>query len=125
MAASGVADIAIGFEWTPFAHGFVYWEYPRSDHLPPADEAGQREWLEGFLQAHADYPDAPYDPDNPENGETAADALRRTLAGKCDVDALLALLDQMLGKWRETGEFRRMRLRGSTGAAKQTLIEPR
>lgn len=109
-AASGVADIAVGFEWTPFAHGCVFWEYPGPEHLPPADEAGQREWLEGFLQAHADYPDAPYDPDNPDGGEGAAAALRRTLAGRRDVDALLALLDRLLGEWREAGEWRRMRL---------------
>lgn len=107
MAASGVADIAVGFEWTPFSHGFVFWENPSREHLPPADEAGQREWLEGFLQSHTDYPD---DPDNPEGGETAADVLRRMLAGKCDVDGLLSLLDRILGEWREAGEWRRMRL---------------
>lgn len=111
MAASGVAEnLAVGFEWTPFAHGFVFWEYPGSEHLPPPDEAGQREWLEGFLQSHADYPDEPCDPDNPEGGETAADVLRRMLAGKCDVDGLLSLLDRILGEWREAGEWRRMRL---------------
>lgn len=88
MAAS---SIAVGFEWTPFAHGFVFWEYPGPEHLPPADEVGQREWLEGFLQAHADYPDAP---DNPERGETAADALGRMLAGNPRLPALLALLER-------------------------------
>lgn len=92
MAASGVADIAVGFEWTPFAHGFVFLEYPGSEHLPPADEVGQREWLEGFLQAHADYPNEPYDPDNPDSGETAVDALGRMLAGNSQLSALLALL---------------------------------
>lgn len=101
MAASGLAEDAPVFEWTPFSHGFVFWEHPGSEHLPLSDEAGQREWLEGFRQAHADYPDEPYDPDHPESGETAADALRRTLAGQCDVDALLALLNRMLAKWRE------------------------
>lgn len=35
MATSG-----LDFEWTPFSHGFVYWEYPGPAHLPPADEAG-------------------------------------------------------------------------------------
>ena len=70
MAASSVADVAVGFEWTPFSHGFVFWEYPGPEHLPPPDEAGRREWLEGFLQARADYPDEPYDPDNPDGGET-------------------------------------------------------
>ena len=102
MAASGL-DVAVGFEWTPFARGFVFWEYPGKEHLPPPDEASRREWLEGFLQAHTDYPDEPYDPDNPDSGETAADALRRTLAGQGDVDALLALLDRMLAEWREAG----------------------
>jgi hypothetical protein len=90
MAAS---CIAVGFEWTPFAHGFVFWEYPGSDHLPPSDKAGQREWLEGFRQAHADHPDEPYDPDHPDNGETAGDALRRMLAGNPPLPALLALLE--------------------------------
>ena len=52
MAASGVADIAVGFEWTPFAHGFAFWEDPGPEHLPPPAEAGQREWLEGFLHAY-------------------------------------------------------------------------
>ena len=85
MAASG---IDVGFEWTPFSHGFVFWEMPALEHLPPADEAGQREWLEGFLQAHADYPDEPFDPDG---GETAADALMRMLPGNPHLPALLRL----------------------------------
>lgn len=110
MAASGL-DVAVGFEWTPFSHGFVFWEYPGQEPRPPPDEASRREWLEGFLQAHTDYPNEPYDPDNPDGGETAADALRRTLAGQCDADALLALLDRMLAEWREAGERRRMRPR--------------
>ena len=42
MAASGL-DVAVGFEWTPFARGFVFWEYPGPEPLPPEDEAGQRE----------------------------------------------------------------------------------
>lgn len=103
MATSSVADdIAIGFEWKPFNHGFVYLDYPEPEHLPPPDEAGQRDWLEGFLQAHAD------SSDDPQEGARAA--LRRVLAGKCDVNALLGLLDLMLIEWRETGEWRRMRL---------------
>ena len=102
MAASGL-DVAVGFEWTPFTHGFVFWEYSGPEHRPPPDEASRREWLEGFLQARADYPDEPHDPDNPDGGETAADALRRTLAGQCDADALLALLDRMLAEWWEAG----------------------
>ena len=53
---------------------------------------GQQEWLEGFQQAHADYPDEPYNPDNPESGETAADSLRRMLPGNPYLAALLALL---------------------------------
>jgi len=93
MAASGVADIAVGFEWTPFSHGFVFWEYPGPEHLPPADNPHDaREWTD------------------PNISEGAHAALRRTLKGKCDVDALLSLLDRMLGEWWEAGEFRRMRL---------------
>jgi len=60
-------------------------------HGPPSDQAGQREWLEGFQQAHADYPNEPDDPDHPEGGETAADALRRMLPGNPYLPALLAL----------------------------------
>lgn len=89
MAASRVANnIAVGFEWTPFSHGFVFWESPKPEHGPPSDQAGQREWLEGFQQAHADYPD---DPDHSEGGETVADALRRMLPGHPYLPALLAL----------------------------------
>jgi hypothetical protein len=44
--------------------------------MPPIDDAGRREWLEGFLQAHADYyPDTL----DPESGETAQEALDRLL----------------------------------------------
>ncbi len=82
MAASGVA--AVGFEWTPFSHGFVFWEYPGPEHLPPSDAVGQR--LEGFQQVYAAYPDEPYDPDS---GETAADALQRMLPGNPHLLALL------------------------------------
>lgn len=33
MAASRVANnIAVGFEWTPFSHGFVFWESPKPEH---------------------------------------------------------------------------------------------
>jgi hypothetical protein len=88
MAASG---IAVSLERTPFSHGFVFWEYPG-----PPPSAGQREWLEGFRQAHADYPDEPFDPDHPDhpdNGETAGDALRRMLAGNPPLPALLAFLE--------------------------------
>lgn len=109
MAASGL-DVAVGFEWTPFSHGFVFWEHPQPEHLPPSDEAGRREWLEGFLQAHADHPNDPREWIDPSINEGARAALRRTLAGQCDVDALLALLDRMLAEWQQAGEWRRMRL---------------
>lgn len=109
MAASGVANRAVGFEWTPFARGFFFWEYPSPAHLPPTDEAGEREGLEGFRQAHADDPNDPREWIDPGLNEGAHAALRRTLAGKCEVDGLLNLLDRMLAEWREAGEFRRMR----------------
>ena len=89
MGQRGITEAPPVFQWTPFSHGFVFWEYPGPDHLPPSDEMGQREWLEGFQQAHADDPD---DPDNPEGGETAADALRRMLPGNPHLPALLALI---------------------------------
>ena len=93
MAASSV-DMA--FEWTPFSHGFVYWEYPDSKHLPPADERGQREWLKGFLQAHADYPDViPEPPDFEDRGETASESLNRLLTGHIALTPLLAVLEQL------------------------------
>ena len=84
MAASGVA---VGFEWTPFSHGFVFWEYPKAEHWPPSDEIGRREWLEGFLQAHADCPN---DTDQ-DRGERAA-ARQRMLPSNPHLPALLALL---------------------------------
>jgi hypothetical protein len=66
--------------------------------------------LEGFLQAHADSPSDSREWIDPIISEGAHAALRRVLAGRCDVDALLALLERMLMEWREAGEFRRMRL---------------
>ncbi|MEI2771392.1 MAG: hypothetical protein V9G98_11850, partial [Candidatus Competibacter sp.] len=90
-------------------HGFVYWEYLDREHLPPPDEAGQREWLEGFLQAHADSPSDSREWIDPIISEGAHAALRRVLAGRCDVDALLAPLERMLIEWKEAGEWRRMR----------------
>jgi hypothetical protein len=111
MAASGVADIAVGFEWTAFAHGFVYWEYPGPEHLPPAEEAGQREWLAGFRQAHADYPDDPCEWVDPDAGESPAQSLARLLAGDPDLPELLALLDRM------RVECQRMRVAGGAHLA--------
>ena len=65
------------FEWTPFMRGFVFWESPQPEYLPPNDDAGRLEWLEGFCQAHADYPaDGDF-----EGGESAAEALDHLLAG--------------------------------------------
>ena len=89
MGPSGIANIAVGFEWTPFSHGFVFLEYPGPAHLPPSDEMGQREWLEGFQHAHADDADEPNDP---ESGETVADALRRMLPSSPHLPARLTLL---------------------------------
>jgi hypothetical protein len=68
-----------GFEWTDFMRGFVFWETPRSEFGPPstADDAGLQEWLEGFMQAYADYPDTL----DPGAGESPAEALDRLLAG--------------------------------------------
>ena len=107
MATSSLAEVAVGFEWTPFSRGYVYWENPIREYLPPADETGQRERLKGFLLSHAEHPDNPF---SYEGGESASDALRRILAGQCDVDALLALLNRMLKEWHKSGEFRRMLL---------------
>lgn len=111
MGASSVAgDVAVGFEWTPFSRGFVFWEHPGPEHLPPPDEAGRREWLEGFLQSHADNPHDAREWIDPSISEGAHAALRRTLTGQYDVDALIVLLDRLLIEWRESGEWRRMRL---------------
>ena len=103
MAASGVADIAVGFEWTPFSHGFAFWEYPGPEHLPPADEAGQREWLEGFLQAHADHLDDPREWINPGLNEGAHAALRRTLAGEVRGGWAVELAGQDVGGMAGSG----------------------
>ena len=68
--------------WTPFMHGFVFWETPEPEHGPPSPEAAENlsEWLSGFRQAHADYPDViPEPPDYEDTGETVAQALERLL----------------------------------------------
>jgi hypothetical protein len=44
------------YELDAFQKGFVFWESPKAEYMPPIDDAGRREWLEGFLQAHADSP---------------------------------------------------------------------
>lgn len=93
MGQRGITEAPPVFQWTPFSHGFVFWEYPGPDHLPPSDEIEQQEWLEGFQQAHADDSDEPYDLD-PEGGETAADALKRMLPGNPHLPALLALIQR-------------------------------
>jgi len=111
MGSSSIAnDPTMGFEWSALGHGYVYCDYPEPKHLPPYDEAGRRAWLEGFLQSHAEYPNDPLELIDPSISEGAQAALRRVLAGRTDVDALLALLDRMLIEWRDAGEFRRMRL---------------
>jgi hypothetical protein len=42
-----------------FQKGFVFWETPTAEHWPPEldNTEGLREWLAGFQQAYADYPD--------------------------------------------------------------------
>lgn len=75
-AQTGMNAPAAPFEWTPFMHGFVFWEVQKSEHLPPGDDAGRLEWLDGFCQAHADYPAD----GNFEGGESTLDALDRLLA---------------------------------------------
>ena len=63
-------------EFTPYAHGFIFWESPEPKYGPPEDDGGRADWLAGFRHAHADYPDDPY---HPEEGETAGEALTRML----------------------------------------------
>jgi len=81
------------FKWTPFAHGFVFWEFPKPGHLPPGpdDLAGLREWLSGFQQAYADYPDTA----DPEEGESLSEALDRLLAGHPALPTLKMMLRPM------------------------------
>ena len=46
MAASG---IAVGFEWMPFSHGFVLWEYPaRSTSRPPPRPDSGSGWRDSY-----------------------------------------------------------------------------
>ena len=45
-----------------FQRGFVFWENPKAEYMPPLDDIGRQEWLEGFLQAHADYPPTRWTP---------------------------------------------------------------
>lgn len=69
---------AAPFEWTPFMRGFVFWETSRAEFNPPDpdDAADLAEWLAGFQQAYADYPDTL----DPEAGESIIEALDRLLA---------------------------------------------
>jgi hypothetical protein len=76
-------------ELDAFQKGFVFWEYPKPEYMPPIDDAGRREWLEEVLQAHADYPGTL----DPEEGETAQEALERMLEGHPALPALKAMLD--------------------------------
>jgi hypothetical protein len=62
---------------------------PKPEYLPPIDDAGRREWLDGFCQTHADYPDSL----DPEEGETVQEALDRLLEGHPALPALKAMLD--------------------------------
>jgi hypothetical protein len=61
--------------------------------LPPIDDKGRWEWLEGFCQAHADYPDG----DDFEGGETAQEALERMLEGHPALPALKMMLEALKG----------------------------
>ena len=79
------------FEWTPFMHGFVFWELPGPEHLPPDDEARRLEWLDGFCQAHADYPAD----GNFEGGESAVEAIDRLLADHPALATLKMMLRPM------------------------------
>ena len=77
-------------EMGAFERGFVFWEHNDVERFgPPADDQSRREWLDGFNLAFADYPDDPF---NPEEGETAADALNRMLAGHPALPSLLMML---------------------------------
>jgi hypothetical protein len=78
-------------ELDAFQKGFVFWEHSTAEYLPPIDDAGRREWLEGFLQAHADYPDTL----DPEEGETVQEALDRLLGRHPALPVLKIMLDAM------------------------------
>lgn len=82
------------FEWTPFMRGFVFWEMPTAEHLPPAadDIEDLREWLHGFEQAHADSPEDPRSWTDPSLGESVPKALDRLLAGHPALPTLKMLL---------------------------------
>ena len=66
MSASATEPV-----WTPFTHGYVFWELETAEHHPPGpdDIEGLREWIEEFMQAFADYPDAPESWIDPSAGE--------------------------------------------------------
>jgi hypothetical protein len=77
------------YELDAFQKGFVFWEHPKLEYMPPIDDKGRREWLEGFIQAFADYPDTL----DPGEGETAQEALDRLLEGHPALPALKAMLE--------------------------------
>jgi hypothetical protein len=76
MNPSETSD-GLEYELDAFQKGFVFWESSKAEYMPPIDDAGRREWMKGFLQAHADYPDTL----DPESGETAQEALDRCWGG--------------------------------------------
>jgi hypothetical protein len=78
-------------ELNAFQKGFVFWKHPKPEYLPPIDDAGRREWLDGFCQTHADYPDSL----DPEGGETVQEALDRLLEGHPALPALKAMLESL------------------------------
>jgi hypothetical protein len=84
------------FHWTPFTHGYVFWEHSTPEYHPPGpdDIKGLRQWLEGFELSHAEHPDVIVDLSDPnaeEAGESVAEALNRLLAGHPVLATLLAM----------------------------------
>jgi hypothetical protein len=77
------------YELNAFQQGFGFWEHPKHEYMPPIDDAGRWEWLKGFCQAHAAYPDS----EDLESGETAQEALDRLLEGHPALPALKAMLE--------------------------------
>lgn len=89
MSASATEPV-----WTPFTHGYVFWELETAEHHPPGpdDIEGLREWIEEFMQAFADYPDAPESWIDPSVGESFTEALERLLPDHPALPVLKMLL---------------------------------
>lgn len=96
-----------------FQRGFLFWLYPKAAYFPPISDFERRDWLEGFLQSHADNPSDPREWVESGLGEGVHSALKRTLSESgyvSEISDILVLLDSLITDVNRSGEFLCMRL---------------